>query len=88
MSRWLRPLNFWFTHGVERGALPALRAAVDPAARGGEFYGPHRRFHTGFPVPVTSSPRSYRVADQARPWEVSERLTGVRYPLAAPTALA
>jgi NAD(P)-dependent dehydrogenase (short-subunit alcohol dehydrogenase family) len=75
----LRALNFWFAQSVGKGALPALRAATDPAAVGGEFYGPWRRFDTGYPARVKSSPRSYSAADQARLWEVSEQLTGVAY---------
>jgi NAD(P)-dependent dehydrogenase (short-subunit alcohol dehydrogenase family) len=84
LSPWLRPLNFWFAQDVRRGALPVLRAAADPAARGGEFYGPHRRFGTGYPVPVASNDRSHNRDDQARLWTTSERLTGVRYPFAPP----
>ncbi len=83
LSRWGRPVNFWAVQDVHRGALPMLRAATDPAARGGEFYGPHRRHDTGYPVVVRSSPSSYDTDDQARLWEVSERLTGVTYPFGA-----
>ena len=87
LSRWGRPVNFWAVQNVHRGALPMLRAATDLAAHGGEFYGPHRRHDTGYPVVVRSSPSSYDVLDQARLWEVSERLTGVSYPLGAEPAL-
>ena len=64
------------------GALPVLRAATDPAVRGGDFYGPRRRFDTGYPARVESSARSRDVADQARLWAVSEQLTGVAYAVA------
>ncbi len=77
----LRLVNFWFAQSVQMGALPALRAAADPRAESGEFYGPRRRYDTGYPVVVPSSARSREVADQARLWEVSERLTGVRFDL-------
>jgi NAD(P)-dependent dehydrogenase (short-subunit alcohol dehydrogenase family) len=87
LSRRLRMINFWFTQSVQMGALPALRAATDPAAQGGEFYGPRRRFDTGCPARVESSARSRRVADQARLWAVSEQLTGVSYRITAPSAL-
>ena len=80
----LRIINFWFAQSARMGARPALRAAVDPSARGGEFYGPHRRFDTGYPAQVESSARSREVADQARLWEVSEQLTGVCYDIKAP----
>jgi NAD(P)-dependent dehydrogenase (short-subunit alcohol dehydrogenase family) len=76
-----RPVNFWAVQSVQQGALPALRAGTDPSAKSGEYYGPHRRHDTGYPVPVESSPRSRDVADQARLWQVSQELTGVSYPL-------
>jgi NAD(P)-dependent dehydrogenase (short-subunit alcohol dehydrogenase family) len=75
----LRVINFWFAQSVRMGALPALRAATDPAVRGGDFYGPRRRFDTGYPARVESSARSHDVADQARLWTESEHLTGVAY---------
>ena len=74
-----RVINFWAVQNVQSGARPALRAATDPAARGGEFYGPHRRHDTGYPVPVTSTASSHDAADQARLWQISEDLTGVSY---------
>jgi hypothetical protein len=74
-----RVINFRAVQNVKMGALPALRAATDPAARGGEFYGPHRRRDTGYPVPVTSTAPSHDAADQARLWQISEDLTGVSY---------
>jgi NAD(P)-dependent dehydrogenase (short-subunit alcohol dehydrogenase family) len=73
----LRAVNFWFAQSIRMGALPVLRAATDPAVRGGDFYGPRRRFDTGYPARVESSARSRDVADQARLWAVSEQLTGV-----------
>ncbi len=75
----LRMLNFWIVQSAQMGALPTLRAAADPAARGGEYYGPGRRFDTGWPVRVESSDRSRDVAAQHRLWAVSEQLTGVSY---------
>jgi NAD(P)-dependent dehydrogenase (short-subunit alcohol dehydrogenase family) len=83
----LRVINFWFAQSVQMGALPTLRAATDPSARGGEFYGPRRRFDTGYPARVTSSACSRDAADQARLWEVSEHLTGVSYRIEGPSAL-
>jgi NAD(P)-dependent dehydrogenase (short-subunit alcohol dehydrogenase family) len=87
LSPWMRPINFWAVQNVHKGALPMLRAATDPAASGGEYYGPHRKHDTGYPVAVESSPRSHDVADQARLWDVSEQLTGVRYAVTVPPAL-
>jgi NAD(P)-dependent dehydrogenase (short-subunit alcohol dehydrogenase family) len=61
------------------GAQPILRAALDPAARGGDYFGPNGRF-TGRPVRVRSSAASHDPDTRRRLWEVSERLTGVSYP--------
>jgi NAD(P)-dependent dehydrogenase (short-subunit alcohol dehydrogenase family) len=64
----------------ERGALPTLRAATDPSARGGQYYGPGGWGQwTGYPVLVESSARSHDSGVQRRLWELSERLTGVTY---------
>jgi NAD(P)-dependent dehydrogenase (short-subunit alcohol dehydrogenase family) len=81
----LRPLTFWFAQSAQMGALPTLRAATDPAARGGEYYGPPGRLQfTGYPVRVGSSARSRDEADAARLWAMSEELTGVSYGALAP----
>ena len=67
------------------GALPTLRAATDPAAGGGQYFGPDRLFETrGHPVVVRSSSRSQDQALQARLWTLSEELTGVTAPVPAP----
>ncbi|GAA4155896.1 oxidoreductase [Actinomadura keratinilytica] len=71
-----------FAQSAEMGALPTLRAATDPDVRGGRFYGPDGPFEgRGHPKPVSSSRLSHDRAVQRRLWEVSEELTGVRYPL-------
>jgi NAD(P)-dependent dehydrogenase (short-subunit alcohol dehydrogenase family) len=65
----------------QAGALPTLRAATDPAARGGEYYGPDGWLEfKGYPHRVSSSARSHDEQAQRRLWQESERLTGVRYP--------
>ena len=75
-----RALTFWFAQSAQAGALPTLRAATDPAASGGEYYGPGGPLQfTGHPVRVESSARSRDEAVAARLWEVSEELTGVSY---------
>ena len=66
----------------ELGALPTLRAATDPAVRGGQYYGPDGfRELRGYPVLVTSTKQSQDVAIQERLWTVSEELTGVTFPV-------
>jgi hypothetical protein len=84
LSPAMRIINFWAVQNARMGALPTLRAATDPSARGGEYFGPRsyglrRRFYTGYPAVVDSSARSHDEADQARLWQVSEQLTGVSY---------
>jgi NAD(P)-dependent dehydrogenase (short-subunit alcohol dehydrogenase family) len=80
----LRLINFWMAQPVSQGALPALRAATDPAAQGGEYYGPGG-FHeyTGSPVRVESTAASHDPAAQQRLWDISEQLTGVHYTVTA-----
>lgn len=66
---------------LDAGPLPALYAATDPAARGGAFYGPGGFLHlSGAPAeqPVYKNARSE--ADGRRIWDLSEELTGVRFP--------
>jgi NAD(P)-dependent dehydrogenase (short-subunit alcohol dehydrogenase family) len=77
-------LPSWIVQSTQRGALPTLRAATDPSARTGEYYGP-RGWHqnTGHPVRVESTDRSHDEADQRRLWAISEELTGVSYGLPA-----
>lgn len=60
---------------VEDGAMPQIRAATDPQATGGEFYGP-RFVNVGRPVrlPVLRPGNGAAIATL---WEVSERETGV-----------
>ena len=76
----LRPLTFWFAQSAHMGALATLRAATDPAADGGEYFGPPgRQQFTGHPVRVESSTQSHDKAEAARLWAISEELTGVSY---------
>ncbi len=71
-----------FTQSAAMGALPTLRAATDPAAAGGEYYGPAGLAQAkGYPVRVSSTARSRDQAAQGRLWAESERLTGVTYPV-------
>ena len=81
--RWLRPLRA-LIHGLLQdpgmGALPILRASVDPAARGGQYFGPDGLLgQRGFPVVVASTPASHDRRAAHSLWQASERLTGVKY---------
>jgi hypothetical protein len=59
-----------------QGALSQLRAATDPRAKGGEFYGP-LFVNNGPPVRKPILRRLGMSRAIARLWEVSERETGV-----------
>lgn len=64
------------------GALPTLRAATDPGALGGQYYGPDGLGQQkGHPKLVTSNERSYDIELQRRLWTMSEELTGVTFPV-------
>lgn len=71
--------------GPGPGAWPQLRAATDPGAKGGEYYGPGGMGElTGPPRVVQARPHAHRVEDQARLWEISVRETGVAYDALGP----
>jgi NAD(P)-dependent dehydrogenase (short-subunit alcohol dehydrogenase family) len=75
-----QPLVERFTQDAAMGALPTIRAAVDPQAEGGDYYGPGGFMEQrGYPVLVESSGASHDVADAKKLWQVSEELTGVHY---------
>ena len=59
-----------------QGALPQLRAATDPGARGGEFYGP-KWVNNGPPVRKPIFRRIGMDSAIRKLWEVSERETGI-----------
>ena len=65
------------------GALPQLRAATDPAARGGEFYGPVF-VNNGPPVRKPILHRLGMDRAIASRWEVPERETGVSLDVHSP----
>jgi NAD(P)-dependent dehydrogenase (short-subunit alcohol dehydrogenase family) len=81
-SWYMRFLNHFFGMKPPQGALPTLRAATDPEAKGGDYFGPHGFFQMrGYPKRVQMAKRARNDEDAARLWQVSEDLTGVRYDL-------
>lgn len=67
----------------ESAALPALMAATDPASRDGAFYGPRGVGGLGGAPAELPLYRPLRSADDARRvWDLSERLTGMSFPVA------
>jgi NAD(P)-dependent dehydrogenase (short-subunit alcohol dehydrogenase family) len=65
-------------HGKDRGAWPVVRAATDPNAKGGEFYGP-RRSVNGAPVLVEPIASSATDEFGAEFWRQAETATGITF---------
>ncbi len=79
-SRFFRFFNIFFSQKVEMGTLPTLRAATDPEAKPGDYFGPEGFMEMkGYPVKVESNKLSKDVNIARKLWEISEEMTGVRY---------
>jgi len=66
--------------GKDHGAWPVVRAAIDPDAAGGQFYGPSRTFF-GAPVLTTPVAQSADPAFGAEFWRLAEAATGTPFPV-------
>jgi NAD(P)-dependent dehydrogenase (short-subunit alcohol dehydrogenase family) len=75
----MRRLTPVLTRTGVQGCEAQVRAMVDPNATGREYYGPKYQMF-GAPVKVTPSKRARNMSDARRLWEMSEELTGVKYP--------
>ena len=76
----LRFLNNFFSQGPEMGVLPTLRAAIDPEAKPGDYFGPSGLYEMqGYPVKVKSSKRSHDKEAATQLWDLSEKMTGIAY---------
>ncbi|SNT58116.1 NAD(P)-dependent dehydrogenase, short-chain alcohol dehydrogenase family [Streptosporangium subroseum] len=85
-NRLLAPVVSKLVQDARLSALTTLRAAIDPSARGGDYYGPDGWGEwTGFPVHVESTARSHDLDLQRWLWTESERLTRVTYPISEQT---
>jgi hypothetical protein len=74
------PLMELVVQSAAMGALPTLRAAVDPNVKGGDYYGPDGTGSMrGYPVQIESSDASHDTAVAKKLWQVSEDLTGVNF---------
>jgi NAD(P)-dependent dehydrogenase (short-subunit alcohol dehydrogenase family) len=77
----LIPLMSWMMQSASMGALPTIRATVDPHVKGSEYYGPSGfREMRGYPVIVRSNTASHNMDDARKLWDISEQLTNVRFP--------
>lgn len=66
---------------AEQGAWPTVRAATDPAAKGGQYYGPAGFMEVrGRPVLVKPNKAARNPDDAQQLWALSEQLTGIQYP--------
>lgn len=72
--------NRLLAQSPEAGTLPQLRAATDPDANGGEFFGPDgfNEFR-GAPKLVRAVGRAHDPETGRRLWQASEEMTGVTY---------
>jgi len=76
-----RSLGRMMSQSAADGARPALFAAVSESAQPGGFYGPDGLFElAGRPAHAHVAGRARDVEVARRLWEVSEELTGVRWP--------
>jgi len=78
----LTPLFKMMAQDQAMGALPQIRASVDPEVKGGEYYGPDgKREFKGYPVVVQSNAASHNLSDASKLWKESEKLTGGEFNL-------
>ena len=74
----IRPFARMVLNSAAEGALPTLRAATDPGAVSGEYYGPAGWFEIArSATKVGTAPQARNHNDAARLWEMSVELTGV-----------
>jgi NAD(P)-dependent dehydrogenase (short-subunit alcohol dehydrogenase family) len=65
---------------VEMGTLPSLRAATDLTAQSGDYFGPKGIMEMrGYPVKVKSTNLSHEIEPAKKLWDLSEKLTGIKY---------
>ena len=80
-------VRFWnpiFAMKSSDGALPTLRAATDPGAQGGTYWGPSGLFEaSGLPARARISSSALDEALAGKLWELSEKLTQVRFAFAS-----
>jgi NAD(P)-dependent dehydrogenase (short-subunit alcohol dehydrogenase family) len=78
---WIEPYaNRLLLQPAADGAWPQLFAATSPNAKGGTYYGPSRWLGLwGPPTMARMSRRARSDRDAKRLWEMSEKLTGVKF---------
>ncbi len=76
--RLIKPIISSFMMEQDKGALSQIRASVDPAVKGGDYYGPHKNMR-GWPIKVESNEASHNIKVAQELWEVSEKETDQVY---------
>ena len=78
-AKLIMPIAATLLNTAKQGALPALQAATDPAAQGGDYYGPYGFMEatgaTSGRAVATATARDPLLA--TRLWEVSKDMTGI-----------
>ncbi len=63
-----------------QGALPGIRACIDKNVKGADYYGPNGFMEMkGDPELAESSKDSHNKEHACKLWEISEKLTGIKY---------
>jgi NAD(P)-dependent dehydrogenase (short-subunit alcohol dehydrogenase family) len=69
-----------YSQSAYQGCLPGVRAATDPDAKNGTYYGPDKTFGMkGHPVVVSSSKKSLNKELQETLWKISELRTNTTF---------
>jgi NAD(P)-dependent dehydrogenase (short-subunit alcohol dehydrogenase family) len=76
----MKLMNVLMAQKVNMGSLPILRAATESNLKGGEFFGPTKMNELkGYPEMVQSSETSHDKNLAKKLWEISEKITDVKY---------
>ncbi|MHA1340975.1 MAG: oxidoreductase [Promethearchaeota archaeon] len=76
---YLKLANLIMAQNIRKGVLPTLYATFSLDVRGGDFIGPHFLNWRGYPKKVKSNKRARDLETAKRLFEMSEKLTGVKY---------
>lgn len=78
--RWFKWLFNITAQSAFNGALPGIRACLDPEAKSGEYYGPSGVMQLkGHPVVVSAASKANNAEDATALWSKSEELTKVKF---------
>ncbi len=72
--------NSMMSQNSSMGALPEIRASVDPLVKGGDYFGPGGfQEWKGYPIKVKSNDVSHDSNSAEKLWKISEDLTKINY---------